>query len=79
MIALSACTGRGRRSHYIPASGQSITITLNTVNGGSPPAGLATFSPTVASIGYTGPTNGSSLPELDLYAPSGGGTGSRTR
>jgi hypothetical protein len=31
-----------RRAHYIPASAQSITITLDTVNGGAPPVGVAT-------------------------------------
>lgn len=39
-------------------------------------SGGVTFSPAVGSISYTGPLNSSSLPELDLYAPLDGGTGS---
>ena len=36
--------------------------------------GTAAFTPTLSSIVYSGPVNGSSLPELDLYAPSGTGS-----
>ncbi|HTX59793.1 MAG TPA: hypothetical protein VMH02_08935 [Verrucomicrobiae bacterium] len=36
-----------------------------------------TFTPTSASIVYSGNVNGSGNPEIDLYAPLGGGTGSQ--
>jgi hypothetical protein len=51
-------------------------LTGSTSDGALTASGSVTFAPAVASISYSGPLNGSSLPELDLYAPSGSGTGS---
>jgi hypothetical protein len=51
-------------------------LTASTSAGALTAVGSVTFAPTVASISYSGPLNGSSQPEIDLYAPLSGGTGS---
>ena len=66
-------------AHFIPASGRSITITLNTVNGGPPPAGLqltATAALTNCASGCTviGPASppGSDNFTVTIFGPAVG-------
>jgi len=53
-----------------------VALTGSTSAGALTAVGSVTFAPSVASISYTGPLNGSNQPEIDLYAPLGSGTGS---
>jgi hypothetical protein len=91
--ALKAGSGSISKSVAIASSTAAATVTLvyggmdvlpvtlraSTAAGALTLHGAATFSPSVASIVYTGPQNEVLLPELDLYAISGtGSTGAFT-
>jgi hypothetical protein len=53
-----------------------VALAASTSSGALTAVGSVTFSPSVAPVVYSGSLNGSSLPEIDLYEPLGGGTGS---
>jgi len=57
-------------------NGNAITSATITASATGATSNSVTFTPASAAIVYTGNLNGSGNPEIDLYAPLGGGTGS---
>ncbi|GEM_PF-4887163 len=55
-------------------SGLAINSATITVSAAGATSTTGTFTPTSAGVVYSGPTNASRQPEVDLYAPSGTGS-----
>jgi hypothetical protein len=74
-VALNASTDQ----ILIRYAGQAIAPAVITASAPGATSRTASFAPVLSPIVYSGPLNGASAPELDLFAPSGtGSTGTFT-